>query len=256
MTAVRGGGWTERYSYDVAGDLSQAAWPGGSPGVGPRECAGTSVRRAGNVHFEHDAQGRVVSRTYRTPSGQSRTWRYGWDTEGRMVSAITPFGSRWLYRYDGLGRRVAKERLDEAGAAVAERVDFVWDGLVLVEQITGGTSVTWDYEPGSHRPITQVERVLAAPQDWVDARFYALVTDSVGMPNEMVDADGALVWRSHRTLWGAAPADLARGSDCPLRFAGQYHDRETGLFYNVNRCHDPRRGSNISTAILESQDSK
>ncbi|WP_235611768.1 RHS repeat-associated core domain-containing protein [Hafnia alvei] len=27
--------------------------------------------------------------------------------------------------------------------------------------------------------------------------------------------------------------------DNPLRFAGQYHDRETGLFYNLNRYYDP-----------------
>ncbi|WP_440902342.1 RHS repeat-associated core domain-containing protein [Actinosynnema sp.] len=180
----------------------------------------------------------MVTRARRTLSGRERAWRYGWDAEDHLVSAVTPDGARWAYRYDGLGRRVAKERLD-AGGAVVDRVDFVWDGLVLVEQITGGTALTWDYEPGSHRPLTQVERVLAAPQEWVDARFHAVVSDVVGMPTELVDDGGALVWRSQRTLWGAALAEFAGGPDCPLRFAGQYHDRETGLFYNVHRYYDP-----------------
>jgi RHS repeat-associated protein len=78
-----------------------------------------------------------------------------------------------------------------------------------------------------------------APREWVDRQFYAIVTDLVGTPTELVDADGALAWRARSGLWGRvlAPPDDATG--CPLRFPGQYHDPETGHNYNHYRHYDP-----------------
>ena len=36
----------------------------------------------------------------------------------------------------------------------------------------------------------------------------------------------------------------------PLRFAGQYHDTETGLYYNYNRYYNPDTGRYITTDPL------
>lgn len=63
VTSVRGSGWSESYAYDRAGELALATWPGDASGA--RSYAGTLIRRAGDVHFEHDAQGRVVTRAPR-----------------------------------------------------------------------------------------------------------------------------------------------------------------------------------------------
>ncbi|SDH88958.1 RHS repeat-associated core domain-containing protein [Actinokineospora alba] len=252
VTAVHGAGWTERYAYDAAGNLTQAAWPGEHPAEGTREYTGTRVRRSGTVHFEHDVQGRVLLRRQRALSGQIRAWTYTWDAEDRLVAVTTPDGARWRYRYDGLGRRTAKQRLASTGTEVVEQVDFAWDGLVLAEQTTSGAvldgpdpaerTTTWEFEPGTFRPVAQRERVRTSPQTWIDAQFYALITDLIGTPTEMVDSDGALAWRSQTTLWGAALAGLGGGPYCPLRFPGQYHDVETGLNYNVHRYYDPATG--------------
>jgi RHS repeat-associated protein len=35
-------------------------------------------------------------------------------------------------------------------------------------------------------------------------------------------------------------------SDCPFRYQGQYHDAETGLYYNRFRYYDPEVGNYIS----------
>jgi RHS repeat-associated protein len=44
-------------------------------------------------------------------------------------------------------------------------------------------------------------------------------------------------------LWGETfGADGAWAADTPLRFPGQYHDRETGLNYNLQRYYDPSTG--------------
>ncbi|MGH3827127.1 MAG: RHS repeat-associated core domain-containing protein, partial [Pseudonocardiaceae bacterium] len=251
VTAVHGAGWTERYAYDPAGNITNAAWPApqaDSPDTdarGEREYTGTLIHRAGTIRYQHDAQGRVTLRQQKSLSAKPRTWYYSWNADDRLTGVTTPDGARWRYRYDPLGRRISKQRLGSDGRTVAERVDFAWDGTVLAEQThaTGRTTV-WDFEPDTFRPLTQTERapLRDAPQEWVDEQFYAIVTDLVGTPTEMLNPDGTLAWHPHTTLWGNAAASSPDGASCPLRFPGQYHDPETGLNYNYHRYYDPVGG--------------
>ncbi|MBL7496588.1 type IV secretion protein Rhs [Frankia sp. CNm7] len=311
VVAVSGADWHERYAYDAAGNLADASWPTpgtptGQTGVaretredgedgedgpderGTREYAGTLIRRAGAVRYEHDAQGRVTLRQRKRLSGKPRTWRYSWDADDRLTTVTTPDGTVWRYRYDPFGRRVAKQRLDAAGA-VAEQTAFTWDGAVLAEQhhtigagpdaaapgmaeigtaeigtadpgapgarTTGDAEpeiITWDWEPGTFRPLTQTTRRAAttdADQAWFDAQFHAIVTDLVGTPTDLVDPDtGHLAWHPRATLWGVTPPPAPGEPTCPLRFPGQYHDPESGLHYNYHRHYDP------TTARYESPD--
>ena len=145
---------------------------------------------------------------------------------------MTPDGTRWRYRYDPFGRRIAKERL-AADGTVAELTRFSWDGSTLAEQATAAGATTWDWEEDGIHVLTQRE----LSQDTVDARFYAIVTDIVGAPVEMVTPDGRLVRSTTTTLWGTTTTTGT--ADCPLRFPGQYHDPETGLHYNHHRHYDP-----------------
>ncbi|MEU4805571.1 RHS repeat-associated core domain-containing protein [Actinosynnema sp. NPDC023587] len=236
VTAVRGAHGTETYGYDPAGNVVHARSHRGPDGHGPREYRGTLVLRAGNVGYGYDAEGRVVRREVARPGGRVDTWRFGWDAEDRLVWTDTP-GGRWRYGYDALGRRVWKHRVAPDGS-VLERVDFTWDGAVVAEQVRDGVAaLVWDWEPGGHRAVGQTRRTAAGGQ-WVDQRFQAIVTDLVGTPTELVDPDGALDWHQDTTLWGGAP----NPGGTPLRFPGQYHDDETGLYYNVHRYYDPLVG--------------
>ncbi|SDY10666.1 RHS repeat-associated core domain-containing protein [Amycolatopsis xylanica] len=240
VLAVEGGGWQERYAYDAAGNLTQATRPS-VPGQDSLEYGGTLIRRAGDIHYQHDAQGRMVVRQKKRLSRKPDTWHYEWDADDRLVAVITPDRARWRYRYDPLGRRIAKQRFAPDGS-VAEQVDFAWDGAVLAEQThSSGQATTWEFDPASFRPLTQVERA-PADQEWVDRQFYAIVTDIVGTPTELVDARGELTWRQEATLWGEAVGALTNRAYTPLRFPGQYHDQETGLHYNYHRYYDPAAG--------------
>ncbi|WP_258348593.1 DUF6531 domain-containing protein [Saccharopolyspora gregorii] len=259
VTAVQAGGWTERYTYDAAGNVTDAAWPvpAGSPdadAVGDREYSGTLVRRAGAVRYEHDDQGRMILRQRRRLSHKPDTWRYFWDADDRLTGVLTPDGSRWRYRYDPLGRRVAKQRLGP-GDRVLEQVDFTWDGVVLAEQahsggVPGGPRfadlhvTVWDYEPGTFRPLAQRERapLRHAPQQWVDQQFYSIITDLVGSPAELINDQGGVAWFHRTTLWGNTLDHSRTGAYTPLRFPGQYADPETGLNYNFHRHYDPSTG--------------
>ncbi|MFF4716763.1 HNH/endonuclease VII fold putative polymorphic toxin, partial [Streptomyces eurythermus] len=248
VTAVHAAGWTERYAYDEAGNQIEATWPATHPGAestGPRTYTGTRITRAGNVRYEHDALGRITLRQKTRLSRKPDTWRYEWDAEDRLTSVVTPDGTRWRYAYDPLGRRTAKLRLAEDGETVVERVDFTWDGTTLCEQTTTSEAfphpitLTWDHQ--GLRPLAQTERITAAeaPQQEIDSRFFAIITDLVGTPTELLDTQGDIAWHTRSTLWGTTAWSTNSTTYTPLRFPGQYYDPETGLHYNYFRHYDP-----------------
>ncbi|MCX5258149.1 DUF6531 domain-containing protein [Streptomyces canus] len=251
VTAVHAANWAETYAYDEAGNQTSASWPSTHPGqeaTGTRSYTGTRITRAGAIRYEHDEAGRITLRQKTRLSRKPDTWRYEWDAEDRLTSVTTPDGTRWRYRYDPLGRRIAKQRLAPDGESVLEQVDFTWDGTTLCEQTTTSPShpnpvtLTWDHQ-GLH-PIAQTERITAAdaPQDEIDSRFFAIVTDLVGTPTELIDEQGEISWRTRSTLWGTTAWSTDSTAYTPLRFPGQYYDPETGLHYNFFRHYDPESG--------------
>jgi RHS repeat-associated protein len=66
------------------------------------------------------------------------------------------------------------------------------------------------------------------------------------MTTRLLSTDGEVVWTSNASVWGATDADVAM----PLRFPGQYHDVETGLFYNLNRYYNPDTGRYVTADPL------
>ncbi|MFJ7170200.1 putative T7SS-secreted protein [Streptomyces globosus] len=251
VTAVHAQGWTERYAYDDAGNQAFASWPSWHPGseaAGARAYTGTAITRAGAVRFEHDALGRIVLRQKTRLSHKPDNWHYEWDTENRLTSVTTPDGTRWRYRYDPLGRRIAKQRLASDGESVVEEVRFTWDGLTLCEQTSHQqdqphtVALTWDYR--GDLLLAQTERILTPDdrQEEIDRRFFAIATDLTGTPTELIDESGAIAWRSRSTLWGTTAWSRDSSAYIPLRFPGQYYDPETGLHYNLFRHYDPETG--------------
>ncbi|WP_328637755.1 putative T7SS-secreted protein [Streptomyces canus] len=255
VTAVHAADWMETYAYDEAGNQTRATWPTGHPGqeaTGDRSYTGTRITRAGNVRYEHDEAGRITLRQRSRLSRKPDTWRYAWDAEDRLTAVTTPDGTCWRYQYDPLGRRTAKLRLADDGETVVERVDFTWDGTTLCEQTATSTdlphpvTLTWEHR-GLH-PIAQTERITAAdaPQDEIDSRFFAIITDLVGTPTELIDEHGDIAWRTRSTLWGTTAWAADSTAYTPLRFPGQYFDPETGLHYNYFRHYDPETARYIA----------
>ena len=261
VTSVAGPDWAERYAYDPAGNITVATWPAppgrasawaGSGAQGPRHYQGTRITGAGNIRYQHDACGRITLRQQTRDSRKPATWHYQWDADNHLSAVTTPDGSTWQYLYDPLGRRIAKQHLDTTGQ-VAEQTDFIWDGSILAEQAraepsdaTDSLVTTWDYQPGTFTPLTQNARPARASwehatQDQVDSQFYAIVTDLIGAPAELVSPDGELAGFQQRTLWGTTLWH-PEGASTPLRFPGQYADDETGLHYNHHRYYDPVTG--------------
>ncbi|MFE9041870.1 putative T7SS-secreted protein [Streptomyces sp. NPDC007818] len=249
VTAVTADGWSETYAYDGGGHPVSAGWPdrlAAGDARGARAYTGTRVTEAGANRYAYDDAGRLVRRTKTRLSRKPDVWTYAYDAEDRLTEVTTPDGTRWRYRYDPLGRRVAKERLAADGVTVAERTRFVWDGPLLAEQTTEPsaalphpTTLSWDHE--GLTPVAQTERLHdAATRREIDARFFAIATDLIGTPTELVDETGHIAWQSRTTLWGVTTWNADASAYTPLRFPGQYYDPETGLHYNHHRYYDPR----------------
>ncbi|MEU9187964.1 DUF6531 domain-containing protein [Streptomyces sp. NPDC048484] len=246
VTAVTAPGWEEIYAYDDSGNQTEATWPDfhsdAAVATGQRTYERNRLVSAGGVRYEYDAQGRVTLRQKTRLSRKPDTWRFAWDAEDRLIGLTTPDGTNWRYLYDPLGRRIAKQRLS-ADSDVAEETIFTWEGSALCEQTTTlqenspSVTLTWDHQ-GLH-PVAQTERLLSADQEEIDSRFFAIVTDLVGTPTELVDEQGAIAWRIRATLWGQTTWNRDATTYTPLRFPGQYFDPESGLHYNVFRTYDP-----------------
>ncbi|MGX4655166.1 DUF6531 domain-containing protein [Micromonospora sp. SCSIO 07396] len=219
-TVTAGGTERERYEYDAAGNLV-------GTGDGRWEFAGGALLRSDDARFTYDGRGRLTTRI-----DAAGSWRFSWDAEDRLTHAVTPDGDRWRYRYDGFGRRIAKQRL-AADDTILDEVTFSWAGDLLVEQTDGTGTVSWDYRPDGSAPVTQTNG---------DDRLHTVVTDAVGTPTHLVESGGQLRWWSRGDLWGRTgdPAGT------PLRFPGQYHDTETGLHYNRFRYYDPATARYLS----------
>ncbi|MDH6123661.1 DUF6531 domain-containing protein [Kitasatospora sp. GP82] len=249
VTSVQAANWTEAYAYDDLGNLTDATWPTrrDEAAQGGRTYHGTLIRTAGRTSYQHDEQGRVITRKQATISGRIDTWCYTWDAEDRLASVTTPDGSRWQYLYDPFGRRIAKQHVtgDGDGAVVTEWTDFTWDGPTLAEQtahspaLPGPYTLTWDHH--GYHPVAQTERLVTpeVTQDEIDRRFFAIITDLVGTPTHLLNPDGTTAWQARTALWGATTQPRTSITSTPLRFPGQYYDPETRLHYNHHRYYDP-----------------
>ncbi|WP_261729556.1 RHS repeat domain-containing protein, partial [Neisseria sicca] len=162
--------------------------------------------------------------------------------------------------YDALGRRIGKGRLkneevsetsfphDLSGNDLENQTRFVWDGSHLLQEIHPDGRYTYIYtDPDSYEPLAQV-------RDWTtedgenrqQTRYFHC--DQIGIPREMTDKDGNLLWFGNYTGWGRLKEET-RVTDSayqPFRLQNQYADRETGLHYNFFRYYEPDAGRFIN----------
>ena len=73
---------------------------------------------------------------------------------------------------------------------------------------------------------------------------YYFNCDKIGIPREMTDKDGNLVWFENYYGWGKLKSKINISGTAyqPFRLQNQYCDRETGLHYNFFRYYEPDAG--------------
>ena len=93
-------------------------------------------------------------------------------------------------------------------------------------------------DEGSYEPLARIDTDGNQEQH---IRYFH--TDLNGMPEELTDEAGEIVWECSYQLWGKPIQEIAHTEiQQNLRYQGQYLDRETGLHYNTFRYYDPDIG--------------
>ena len=92
----------------------------------------------------------------------------------------------------------------------------------------------------SYKPLAQI---CHNNQD--EAQYLSYFhNDQIGIPKEMTDIHGNLLWYGEYTAWGRLKKDerIYRDAHQPFRLQNQYCDEETGLHYNLMRYYELEAG--------------
>jgi RHS repeat-associated protein len=264
----------QRFEHDARGYLVSTTYPDGWVDVrmpdevgnlfrtregSDREYgAGGELRKVqtadGVQAYSYDPEGNLAKRV--DPDGGE--WRYHWNGAGRLAKVERPDGEVVRFTYDALGRRVSKE-----GAGRRQR--WVWDRNCLVHEL-GGHGESWPEEKprgGSEGPEPLAGSPRGPPEGveivtWIfeeegfaplarltEREAHSVVCDHRAAPLCVLDEQGEPRWQAHIDAWGVLTAN-GDSELCPWRFAGQYEDEETGLYYNRFRYYDPEQGRYVS----------
>jgi len=192
------------------------------------------IRQWRDQEYRYDPWGNLIEKR----SGHSKLQHFAYDCENRLVKAETYVGDRLestgQYRYDSLGRRVAKQA--EIKGEI-EQKRFLWQGLRMLREKTPGQSILYLYEPGSYAPLARIDQVEGEEQ-----KVYYFHTDQIGTPLELTDSNGKIVWQATYRSWGSVEHLPVSKVEQNLRFQGQYFDCESDLHYNTFRFYDPEVG--------------
>jgi len=232
----------------------------------------------GTRDFGYDELGNLIRKEVQRPgSTDKQIWVYQWNALGQLVRVSRPDGREVKFAYDPLGRRIRKtfgKRITHwvldgnvplhewvvvkgkdtvagkspqpSGPAMVAS-DKLLSGLLSsqpsqgppleeAEQGTEKAPITWLFEPESFAPMAKL----------VGERKYSILTDHLGTPYVMADAEGKEVWSADIDVYGARQGGTGHAQACPFRFPGQYEDEETGLYYNRFRYYDPEAGNYVS----------
>ena len=231
---------SQRYAYDgigrLTGELNQGrGWEYDATGNRDRDSVGAQATTytfdpasnrvlessgpAGTRQYGYDALGNRVSE-----SGAGRTASYGYDAFGRLEQAEVN-GQAVAYTVNALGQRVRKE--------AASNTRYVYNGQnqLLAERMGGG----W-------KRYLWLGGELVGVMTPANGLYY-VHADHLGRPEVVTDGTKQVAWRArNEDPYGQRQVAVDQIGGLNLGFAGQYHDVETGLWYNGFRDYDASVG--------------
>ncbi|WMJ72301.1 DUF6531 domain-containing protein [Cytophagaceae bacterium ABcell3] len=198
--------------------------------------------------YSYDEEGNLIQKT--TKEGN---WIYEWNGNGSLKQVTRPDNKTVSFEYDALGRRTAK-------LFDGKITRWVWDGNTPIHEWHYKTEdrpidvvdefgfiskdreepvenlITWVFDDGSFKPAAKI----------VDGEYYSIINDYLGTPKEAYDKYSDCVWKCEHEAYGKVRSCEGEVGFIPFRFQGQYHDVETGLYYNRFRYYAPDEAMYVS----------
>ncbi len=226
-----------RFTYDAAGRLLGADHPTPQPDESYAYDAADNRTSGGSVHdiadrltqdnaftYQYDAEGRLLVRTDRTTSAQTR---FAWRPDGLLRSVTAPNGTVTTFRYDPLGRRIAID-----GPGVAIRYGLGADKNLLAQYDAAG-SVTARFVTG-----LGIDQLLAVSTP-SGAAYYE--QDGTNNVTSLTAPDGSVLQRYTYGAFGQ-PRSSGGSFPNPLTFGGRPFEPVSGTYDLRARVYDPSIG--------------
>jgi RHS repeat-associated protein len=213
----------QTYGYDAADRVTTVAAVGGPSATLSYDSADQLqdvVRADGSqTSYGYDADGNRTGQT----NGDTST-SLGFDQTNRLLS----WGDAASYGYNGDGLRTSKT---VSGTNRA----FTWDLAQQLPQLLQDADTAFVSGPGG-APLEQVNP---------DGSVWYLQPDQLGSTRALIDNTGAVVATYDYDAYGNV-TNRSGQATTPLRFAGQYGDDESGLYYLRARYYDPATAQFLS----------
>lgn len=215
------------YSYDNNSNRTQKT----TTTNGIAQTSNTPVKAGTNQYqgYSYDTSGKTINDGQRS---------YSYNSEGR-IERIQNGSIGVVNVYNALGQRVQKN----SGNA---KTYFSYDeqGKLVGEYDTQGNAIR-EYLYLGNAPISLISSEKAG-------QVLSIHSDHLGTPRAILGANSEVLWRWEGEAFGADSPSVA-SIKMPLRFAGQYADDETGLFYNYFRFYDPKTGRYVENDPIDLQ---
>jgi RHS repeat-associated protein len=201
----------------------------------------------GTVSYVYDANGNLTGKTDGAMPGIVGQTTYAYDSFNRLTEVRNGAGDLIArYAYDPFDRRLLKESASDVTYYLHSE-----SGVSAEATVTGAVKTSYGWHPEQDYGTNPLfARVPNAQGDGFRYVYYH--NDSLGTPYRLTDKAGNLVWSADYDTFGKAtirglPAEVITLQVVnSIRFAGQYHDEETGLHYNDRRYYDPDTGRYIT----------
>lgn len=194
-----------------------------------------------DMAVEHDAAGNRVN-------DRDGARRFEYNAAGRLARVYENDVLIATYTYNALGQRTRKETPN--GITL-----FHYDlrGHLIGETTESGQPIR-DLIWMDNAPVAQITNDGTAEQ------LVYLHTDHLTTPRSATDHAQRTVWRWEVDAFGSSAAQEDPDNDgqvtqVMLRFPGQYHDAETGWYYNYFRYYEPDTGRYVTRTCSMGSDS-
>ena len=215
----------EHYRYDPAHNLTDGSRIGGN-----------RLTQYQGTNYRYDPLGNLIEKQLH--DGEIQYYRYNADNQLTEAEIHRPGQNAVLYRYryDPIGRRIAKVHQD------GNEIQYLWDGSRLLQEYCKDRTYTYVYtEDRNYEPLAQVITYNGSDKAREILYYH---NDQIGIPREMTDEEGNIVWSGDYSGWGKLTQEGRLKMDIhqPFRLQNQHYDEETGLHYNFFRYYDPEIG--------------
>ena len=208
------------YGYDNADELAQISVTGGN-----------------TTNLVYDAASQLSTFTVMNGSTQVQKYTYTYDSQGNRIKRVDQSNNTVNMTFDQANRMTA------FGSTTTYK--YNGDGVRMSKTVSGTTSqVTWDTVEGlpmvlADGATSYVTGPAGLPLEQVAGKStYYYYPDQIGSVRAIADSRGTVVDTYNYDPYGNLSSSSGTVSN-PFRFAGQYLDSESGLYYMRARYYDP-----------------